>query len=47
MKPKEETNKALVIKAMDTLFNKHDFAVGVCTTHKDRVNPDLFEFIES
>ncbi len=47
MKSQEETNKAVVLKAMDTLFNKRDFAVGVCTTHKDQVNPDLFEFIES
>ncbi len=28
MKSKEEANKALVLKAMDTLFNKRDFAVA-------------------
>jgi predicted SnoaL-like aldol condensation-catalyzing enzyme len=28
MKSKEDTNKALVLKAMDTLFNKRDFAAA-------------------
>ena len=28
MKSKEEKNKALVLKAMDTLFNKRDFAAA-------------------
>ncbi len=47
MKSKEETNKALVLKAMDTLFKKRAFAVGMCPTDKGQVNPDPFEFIES
>jgi len=28
MKSKEEKNKAIVLKAMDTLFNKRDFAAA-------------------